>query len=246
MTACGAGYDEGGEGWVGVTCDGMYWPGAATTGRVVSVYGFSVGGELLPFFGRLGALRRLELGGNSVLRGNVADLAGATELRELKLYGSPLVMGDVGALAAHHPHLQGTKGGPSQTDAFHTALVSCLAFAGSGVHGPVATLRALPGISDDWGRRERLHSANDFTPCSSFPGCAAAGLVAVQDAADVAGSDECACCEDSPLVRQASGLCGMDCAGSWSGCNANCQRVWTETVARIGAHSFPLSCLVSL
>ncbi len=48
-----------------------------------------VGGELLPFFGRLGALLYLDLGYNRALRGDVADLAGATELRYLDLRWCP-------------------------------------------------------------------------------------------------------------------------------------------------------------
>eukprot|EP01045_Picozoa_sp_COSAG04_P026129 COSAG04_NODE_3565_length_2706_cov_4.255082_3_plen_192_part_01 len=79
----------------GVTCD-------ARGGRVASVnlVKTGVGGELLPFFGRLGALVRLRLSSNPALRGDVADLAGATELRALDLNGCPLVVGEAAALAA--------------------------------------------------------------------------------------------------------------------------------------------------
>ena len=59
----------------------------------MALHSTGVGGELLPFFGRLGALLRLELVSNPALRGDVADLAGATELRSLSLYDCPLVMG---------------------------------------------------------------------------------------------------------------------------------------------------------
>ena len=70
--------------------------------------------------------------------------------------------------------------------------------AGSGVHGPVAALRALPGLGADWGPEDSTDygRANDFTPCSAFggqqpsgyngytwgtgsPGCGAAGLAPV-------------------------------------------------------------------
>ena len=68
-----------------------------------------------------------------------------------------------------------------------------LYLAGSGVHGPVAALRALPGLGADWGP-EDIYA--DFTPCSAFggqqannsnhytwgtgsPGCGAAGLAPV-------------------------------------------------------------------
>ena len=77
-----------------------------------------------------------------------------------------------------------------------------LHLAGSGVHGPVAALRALPGLGADWGPEDRSwygghqNRRYDFTPCSAFggqqpsggndytwgtgsPGCGAAGLAVV-------------------------------------------------------------------
>ena len=73
-----------------------------------------------------------------------------------------------------------------------------LYLAGSGVHGPVAALRALPGLGADWGPEDGSYwnRFNDFTPCSAFggqqasgsndytwgtgsPGCGAAGLAPV-------------------------------------------------------------------
>jgi len=55
-----------------------------------------------------------------------------------------------------------------------------LTLRGTGVHGSVAALRALPGLADDWG---------GFSKCSYFggqdrhatgsPGCGAAGLAPV-------------------------------------------------------------------
>ena len=73
----------------------------------------------------------------------------------------------------------------------HGTSTGGLRLKDSGVHGPVAALRALPGLGADWG--------NDwagFTPCSAFggqqasrsndytwgtgsPGCDAAGLAPV-------------------------------------------------------------------
>ena len=186
---CGDGYDDKDSGWVGVKCD-------ARGGRVVvvSLAGTGVGGELLPFFGRLGALLvLLKLSFNPALRGDVADLAGATELRELWLLGCPLVVGEAAALAAL-VHLG---------EDCSVCNGGVLYLAGSGVHGPVAALRALPGLGADWGPVldgpedggwwERGH---DFSPCSAFggqqasngndytwgtgsPGCDAAGLAPV-------------------------------------------------------------------
>ena len=92
---CGDGHDDIDTGWVGVMCD-------ARGGRVVTVNldSTGVGGGLLPFFGRLGALLVLSLRDNPALRADVADLAGATELRFLGLTSCPLVVGEAAALAA--------------------------------------------------------------------------------------------------------------------------------------------------
>ena len=184
---CGDGYDNIRSGWVGVVCD-------ARGGRVVYVnlrY-TGVGGELLPLFGRLGALLYLNLYSNPALRGDVADLAGATELRRLELHNCPLVVGAAAALAAL-VHL-----GEEYTDPYYGTRTGGLWLAGSGVHGPVAALRALPGLGPDWGPEGMagFNAEYDFSPCSAFggqqashdngytwgtgsPGCGAAGLAPV-------------------------------------------------------------------
>ena len=46
-----------------------------------------------------------------------------------------------------------------------------LHLAGSSVHGPVAALRALPGLGADWGSRDGKNKGTvDFTPCSAYAG----------------------------------------------------------------------------
>ena len=60
-----------------------------------------------------------------------------------------------------------------------------------------------------------------------------------QDAADVAGRDECACCVDSSRVRNELNACvipDIDCVGTWSGtCTSGCVlSTWVETVAQSG------------
>ena len=52
--------------------------------------------------------------------------------------------------------------------------VGHLYLVGSGVHGPVAALRALPGLGAGWGS-----FGLDFSKCSAFRGCGAAGLAPV-------------------------------------------------------------------
>eukprot|EP01045_Picozoa_sp_COSAG04_P003455 COSAG04_NODE_141_length_23595_cov_4.393003_2_plen_360_part_00 len=165
---CGDGHDDSESGWVGVICD-------ARGGRVVYVYLWhtGVGGELLPFFGRLGALLILVLQYNPALRGDVADLAGATELRHLNLWDCPLVVGEAAALAALvHLGEEYTIGEDTSTGRLY--------LAGSGVHGPVAALRALPGLGAHWGMEDSSDPDLDgFSKCSAFAGCGAAGLAPV-------------------------------------------------------------------
>ena len=199
---CGEGWDDHGRGWGGVRCTGLQ-------GRVGAIRMADTGlrGELLPLFARLGALQALALGSNWALSGDVADLAAATTLRSLDLSGCPLVRGELETLAP-----LGRLGlGCSLCD----GGVGVLWLAGSGVFGPVAALRALPGLGDEWG----LTHFSDFTPCSAFgghqasatnatwgtgsPGCEAARLGAVDNATDLAGVDECACCGGSARVRDA-------------------------------------------
>jgi len=163
---CGDGYDSLSRGWWGVECD-------VRGGRAVLVLltNTDIEGELLLFFGRLGALRALELPRNAALSGDLADLAGAIELRSLNLHDCPLVVGTVGALAVL-VHL-----GEEYTLRSHR--FGHLYMARSGVHGAVAALRALPGLGADWGSAQ-----DDFSPCSAFGdegstgslGCAARGL----------------------------------------------------------------------
>jgi hypothetical protein len=168
---CGEGHDNPHSGWLGVTCDardgrvvGLGWWGVWSWSR-----GIGLGGELLPFFARLGALRSLELRGNPALRGDVAELAGATELRELDLRSCPMVQGEAEALAALpelggeytlpcNSTLSGPGGGCIDDQLTRTGS---LWLDGSGVHGPVVALRALPGLGADWDR---------FSACSAFVG----------------------------------------------------------------------------
>jgi hypothetical protein len=193
---CGYGYNSWSRGWLGVMCDG---------GRVVGVEvpyqgqwrggppsDGGVGGELLPFFGRLGALLYLDLLNNPALRGDVADLAGATELRSLELRWCPLVVGEAAALAALvHLGEEFTLGDKRAEnlrngDCMHFARGNCmrtgtLRLAFSGVHGPVAALNALPGLGAEWGTSwipltwlGGIGSSKPFKPgysaCSGFRG----------------------------------------------------------------------------
>ena len=141
---CGDGWDDITIGWLGVVCN-------ESGGRVVDLelWDTHIGGELLPFFGRLGALLALALYDNPTLRGDVADLAGATELRKLALHDCPLVDGDLAVLAAL-VHL----GGEYQCTA--GGCTGFLSLQSTAVHGSVAPLRALPGLGADWA---------GFTPC---------------------------------------------------------------------------------
>ena len=127
-----------------------------------------VAGELLPLFARLGALVFLRLDDNPALRGDVADLAGATELRALRLSNCPLVVGEAAALAAL-VHLGEEYMGNACWRQGGQICTGGLRLAGSGVHGPVAALRALPGLGDPWAPAG-MGAWDEFTPCSAFGG----------------------------------------------------------------------------
>lgn len=158
-----------GQGWIGVECGPR--PTASDGNRVVEVRlpgntahteadtgidaETSLGGELFPYFGRLGALEILYVPDNWALIGNVADLTGLTELRYLHLSGCPWVVGDIATLAAL-TNLGGAEGHGNYND-------NGLYLTGTAVHGSVAPLRALPGLGPDWG-----NFWVDFQPCSSF------------------------------------------------------------------------------
>ena len=215
---CGEGWDDRSRGWVGVVCD--------DDGRVAELWlnGVGVGGDLLPVIGRLGALLVLSVCCNPMLSGDVAELAGLTELRHLALGSgdepSPLVRGDVRALAALV-----NLGGVLQ-DSDGNAYTGRLSLAGTGVHGPVAALRAVAGLGGDWGPdcASCSRAADTFTPCSAFGGCGAAELALVPNATDAAGNGACTCCVDSAGRSGSSALdnCSATCAaqpGGGDGCS---------------------------
>ena len=161
-----------GQGWIGVECGasdrvvGVHLNGHnEDTGGGEEHTGLgaqtSVGGELFPYFGRLGALEFLVLPDNWSLSGNVADLTGLTELRYLHLSGCPWVVGDIATLAAL-TNLGGVEG-HGHTTSERDYNDNGLYLTGTAVHGSVAPLRALPGLGPEWG-----NFWVDFQPCSSF------------------------------------------------------------------------------
>ena len=168
----GNGWDDLSSGWIGVVCQAR---GEREAGRIVSVdlYWTDVGGELLPFFGRLGALRALALGGNPALSGALEDLADAPELRSLHLWECPLVRGNVAALE-ELVHLGGEYTVPGVICGNSPTCNGRLSLANTGVHGAVAALRALPGLGEEWGS-----ISYQFSACSTFRGCDAAGLALI-------------------------------------------------------------------
>ena len=168
------------DGWVGVACDMPSSEG----GRVVWVHlwGAGLAGELLPFFGKMGALLALGLRNNPDLIGDLSDLAELAQLRHLYLSECPRVVGDVAALSAL-PHLGEewtTPGGdtqyahplPRQNSApALTGLRTCLRVArslgvlnlvGTGVWGDTTALQARPAFEDGFA----------FSSCSDC-GCGA-------------------------------------------------------------------------
>ena len=190
---CAAGWDSYNAGWLGVQCDGQ---GPSHRIVLVNLAMSGVGGNaLLPLLGRLSELRILNLRNNEELKGNIADLSNLAELRGLTLRNTA-IGGAVEVLAAcSHLGEQGWALFPG--DRLRGGGV---ALGRTLVHGDVGPLRSLPGLGTAWGGHWQ-----DFTPCSGFePICVAAGLRAVSNAQNTAGTDECACCASSPSVRAAS------------------------------------------
>ena len=98
----------------------------------------------------------LDLSYNIWLRGDVAVLASATQLRYLNLISCPQVTGEVEALATLI-HLGEPQQGFIQPPS--GLSIGSRGKARTGVHGPVAALRALPGLGADW---------EAFSKCSEY------------------------------------------------------------------------------
>ena len=219
---CAAGswnaYNLLGGGYKQVKCD-------CEGGRVVYVNNNNadLGGDVA-LFAPLGALELLDLHLNAALHGDVASLGGLAELRQLRLdrtavHGAPASLGGL-------RHL-----GEEYTMGLSSVLPRTLSLADTRVAGPVAALRALPGLGSGWGSGDmncgRNYDAScHFSSCDGFPAasCAAAGLAVVADAAaNVAANDECGCCAGSPMVRnETTGACCPDC-GTHGSCDVDGQ-----------------------
>ena len=202
----GEGWDDYFSGWLGVVCD-------AVGGRVtyLGLRSTGVGGELLPFVGRLPKIKSFWSSNNPALGGDVASLCanGPLELRKLDLRETA-ARGEIASLAActhlgedGYELFPGDPGVPRTGDLY---------LVGSRVHGPVAAVRALPHLHD-WS------PLSGFTACSAFGGCAAAGLPMVDGAADIAGTDSCACC-GAEAPRGADPTSG-ECVDAGSGADLN-------------------------
>eukprot|EP01046_Picozoa_sp_COSAG06_P033305 COSAG06_NODE_3392_length_5410_cov_5.742421_4_plen_559_part_00 len=198
------------SGWYGVVCDAA---GGRVTGASLS-WGYDRGlaGDVAAL-APLGELRLLDLSHHRAVHGNVAALAALAELRHLNLLGTS-VRGSLSSLVALSqlgatwtaPHSIVYSGGPH--------------LAQSLVHGPVAPLRALPGVGNAWGD-EITH----FSPCAAYhAACGGHGLALAAGAAVAAGQDECECCEGSPLARDAAtgGCTDPLCPGVECGAGGRC------------------------
>ena len=181
---CGSGWDEEDSGWLGVLCDRV-------GGRPVWVNLFqqAQAGDIAAF-APMAALQCLSLSYNINVRGDVAALSGLLELRSLKLYDTS-VRGLAGSLAGLiHLGEPYTAPGLARPG---SGTGRGLFLARTNIHGPVAELQALPGLTHDWG----YFTACGLSSCSVGP--ARVGE---------AGRDQCTCCVDGPFVHdEATGEC---------------------------------------
>ena len=180
-------WDDRGAGWAAVICDR---PGGRVTFLGLSRTSRALGslGGLVEDLSPLTELRYLSLSGNFDVHGNVAALRVLLELRFLGLDGTS-VHGEVGSLATC-THL-----GENWVDPWGVVHSGRLLLAQTGVpavYGSVIPLRALPGITAEWGSGDW-----DFSSCREYS-CTSGGraLTPLREPlpADLAGRDECACC----------------------------------------------------
>ena len=177
---CDVGWDQWSSGWHNLQCN--------EHGRVVAValdhQGWQ-GGELLSF-ARLRVLQFLDLR-STAIRGDISDIATLTTLRTL-LLSATLVHGEIGSLSVLT--LLGT---PYTLPDGHSYPDRGLWLDGTNVHGPIAPLLALPGLY----LAGNLYGNLRFSSCATsiFQGCEAVRLPPVPNADEVAGQDECACCD---------------------------------------------------
>lgn len=193
-------------GWYGLLCD-------AAGGRVIYAslslgHDNGLGGDVSELAPALGELRLLDLSYQLLVHGDVGVLAALPQLRYLHLAFTD-ISGALGQLAVL-PNLGASWSAPDGV-----TYSGGPHLAGTLVFGDVAPLRALPGLGS-WGG-----VVTHWTPCAAFGAvCVARGLALAAVGADFSGSDDCACCDASPLARDAStGLCtdaqcdGVECGG---------------------------------
>ena len=189
---CGDGWDNFNAGWVGVSCcaNGQAFCDGSQAWYPVSTRQYPVGTM------NARRVQAVDLSYLPGVRGDLADLAGVTELQKLYLRGTN-AHGDIA-------HLLGL------TLLTYLWLGNPLGGADCHVYGNASAIRAtIPGLSDGfdgvwdggWG------GSSDYTACSTFASCPA-GASPIAGGDDVVGADACACCDGSPMVREpATGVC---------------------------------------
>ena len=249
---CAAGsWDERRRGYEGVLCD-------REGGRVVAVdrsnhrANNGLGGDVALFAPLLGALQYLDLHRNTALHGDVASLGALTELRALLLsdtavHGTAASLSGLSLLGERFTTIPGVTG----PNILWTEISGGLWLVNTRVAGPVAALRALPGLGSGWGVESaaegvlRIGGTEDtFSSCNGFPAatCGAVGLAVVAEASSVAGTDECSCCVESLLVRDAlTGACCPDC-----GAHGKCEDGWSTGLLNTRARGWGCHCETSV
>ena len=167
---CGAGWDHANAGWKGVTC--------CANGHYDCTGGLSRNAR---------RVTHVEINGRPGVRGDLADLAGLTELQVLGLPGTS-AHGDIAALLG-------------------LTLLTGLSLAGAPVYGDAAAIRAtIPGLST-WGTGQDAQYGH-YTACSAFE-CQYTALgtpsnaIPIAGAADVVGNDADVCCVPGALFLRA-------------------------------------------
>ena len=203
---CDRNSDTAHAGWTGVMC-------GSPLGRVVWLsLGFrGLRGDIASF-APLGMLQHLGVTcDHDAIYGDVGALATLTELRTLVLRSCTGVSGSIRSLrplsnlGGRYTNVPGDDpwGDP------YTGQSGELFLAETGVYGPVAELRAIPGLGSEWGA-SGTHAEFQFSKCADYS-CSSTGLEHVGQAQATAGTDQCACCGDhSQGHDEATGACIAD------------------------------------
>ena len=169
-----AGTSPCGDGWDG-GMDGWIGVGCCANGAFVCSGMFEASTNA-------GRVKSIVMANRREFRGDLAALAALTELEYLNLLNTN-VHGDIAGLLV-------------------LTLLTTLNLGNTRAYGDAVAIRAtVPGLSA-WGTAASIWGGQyDYDACSAYATCPA-GAGSITGGDDAVGSDECACCDGSGMVRE--------------------------------------------